>query len=127
MRDPSGDQRWSASPNSPVVTAVGVVFSLAVAGTAMVQMWEGRSRSTKPSPGMPLARYTASVITRTSLSLGLSPDGLSPEGFAAAVRSAGRAVEEKAMVLPSGAHSGLPAPRGMSVMAHGSPPCIDMT
>ena len=79
-------------------------------------MWDGRSRSTKPPPAMPLARYTASVMTRTSDSRGLSA-----AGFCADVRSAGRAVDENAIVLPSGAHSGFPAPRGMSVMAHGSP------
>ena len=45
------------------------------------------------SAGTPLARYTASVITRTSVSRGLSA-----AGFCAAATSAGRAVDENAIV-----------------------------
>ncbi len=58
-------------------------------------------------------------MTRTSLSRGRSLPGL------AGVRSSGRAAEEKAMALPSGAHSGAAAPRGISVRAQASPPAID--
>ena len=35
--------------------------------------------------------------------------------------------EEKAIALPSGAHAGAPAPRGISVTARGSPPLIGIT
>jgi dipeptidyl aminopeptidase/acylaminoacyl peptidase len=39
----------------------------------------------------------------------------------------GRAVVVNASALPSGAHAGLPAPRGTSVTARPSPPAIAMT
>src|SRR4051794_37978894 len=86
-------------------------------------MCDGRSLSTYPLPATPLARYLASVITRTSVSrLFGSLAAVFP-----ALGSSGRADDENAIVRPSGDQAGLPAPRAISVTARPSPPSIGIT
>jgi hypothetical protein len=46
MREPSGDHRWFAAPNSPEVMRFGFDGSAAPMGIPIVQRCVGRSRST---------------------------------------------------------------------------------
>src|SRR5690242_1993662 len=114
MREPSRDHSRSLSENRPVVTCFALGGAARLAGTATVQMWDGRSKSAYPAP---LLRYAARVMTRTSLGSSAFGSLLS--------KSLASVVERKAMLAPSGDQTGAAAPLGRSVSGRGSPPCID--
>src|SRR6185503_16456489 len=99
------------SSNAPEVSWRGVGFCPMPRST--IQMCDGWSGSRYP---LPFERYTAFVITRTSLTY------VGDEAFAGA-----NPVEVNARDLPSGDHSGVATPPGTSVMASGSPPSAATT
>src|SRR5260370_38400220 len=117
----------------PRVSCLGVTESSELCGALTTQMWLGCFGSRYPPP---LMRYTERVITRTSLSRSASASaGLAgaaadlSSGFAAGAsflrnlaKSSGDVSLLKAISLPSGDHTGLPAPRGRSVNFQDSPP-----
>src|SRR2546425_2720393 len=106
------------SSKSPLVTCIASDLSIGFAGTPIVQMCEWRSVSTQPE--LPLERYTARVMTLTSVLCG---DGAADDsGF---FRSSAVVDETNAIVLPSGDQTGPLAPRGRSVSARASPPSRD--
>src|SRR5438552_1803679 len=97
----------------PVVSCFA--FSMSAAGRALVtQMCDGRFCSSQP---LPFDRYTALVMTRTSLLAGGAG-----EAGEAGEKSSGRVELVNATRDPSGDHAGDPAPRGKSVIGRASPP-----
>src|SRR5512146_2957279 len=126
MREPSALHVTPPSSKSPLVSCTAFAGACAAGSTGTVKMWRWRVRSRYPAP---LLRNIALVTTRTShggSAFALSAPPCAPRAECVEPSKSDGLVELlKAIVRPSGDHSGDDAPRGAVVSWCASPPLME--